>query len=119
MSLSYDFFNMVTLFEILANTLKRAIDAHMESEPQILALKRAYFQLKENLANPEVLGENPNWLTENGFDEWLNSRANREKIEIWRENGEGCVYCFTEGSVFSNGSMWQCRLCKRSWRKRS
>ena len=116
-----DFLTIHVIFEIITDTLKRAIDAHMENDPKIQSLKAVYFLLKSNLVaeTPELLRENPNWLTENAFDDWLNSRANREKIRIWRENGDGCIYCLTEGSVYSNGSMWQCRLCRRSWRKHS
>jgi len=114
-----DFFMTQLIFEIITDTLKRIIDAHLEGTGQAQALKRAYFRLKANLADeiPEILRENPNFISEDGFQEWLDTREIREKIENWRETGEGCVYCLTEGSVFKNGSMFSCRLCHRSWRR--
>ena len=115
-----DFFTTQLIYEIVVNVLKRAIDNHMENDLQIQALRKAYFKIKQNLADeiPEVLKENPNFVTEDGFQDWLDSRANREKNEIWRDTGQGCINCLTEGSVYSNGSMWSCRVCRRSWRKR-
>jgi len=113
------FFNSQVLFEILTDTLKRFIDGHLEGTGQAQALKRAYFKLKSNLADeiPEILSENPNFISEDGFREWLEGRELREKTEVWRENGLGCIYCYEEGSVYKNGSMFSCRLCHRSWRR--
>jgi hypothetical protein len=107
------------LFEVVTDTLKRFIDANLERTAQAQALKRAYFRTRENLAVeiPELLRENPDFLVEDGFQEWLNGRAIREKVEIWRDTGDGCIYCLTENSVYKNGSMFSCRLCRRSWRR--
>jgi len=113
------FFNAQVLFEIVTDTLKRFIDAHLEDSGQAQALKRAYFRLKRNLAEetPQLLTENPNFINEDGFREWLEGREIREKVEIWRDTGDGCVYCLIEGSVYKNGSMFSCRICRRSWRR--
>jgi len=117
-----DFFNMVTLFEVVTDTLKRAIDAHMENDPHIQALRKAYFRVKENLTSeiPELLTENPSFISEDGFTDYLNGREQRDLAEEWKNspNPEGCIYCFGRGSIVSNGNAWRCRKCGRSWRKR-
>ena len=116
------FFTTQVIYEIIANTLKRAIDSHMENEPQIQALKRAYFRLKENLAieTPELLKDNPDFVNEDAFQDYLNNRAERELAEEWKNspNPEGCPNCFSRGSIVPNGNAWRCRKCGRSWRKR-
>ena len=118
-----DFFTTQVIYEVIANTLKRAIDNRMENEPQVLALKRAYFRVKENLAieTPELLRENPDFVNEDAFQDYLNNRAERELSEEWKNsaNPEGCIYCFSRGSIVPNGNAWRCRKCGRSWRKRN
>jgi hypothetical protein len=116
------FFTTQVIFEVITDTLKRAIDAHMENDPKIQALRKAYFRTKQNLATetPELLKANPDFITEDGFIDWLDGREQRDLAEEWRNspNPEGCPNCFSHGSIVPNGNAWRCRKCGRSWRKR-
>jgi hypothetical protein len=104
-----DFINETTLYFIVVDTLKRFIDSDLEYDPNCIKLYRVYKKMRAKY--PFMPQET------DGFADWLGGRELRRKIESWRETGEGCIYCFNEDSVYSNGNMFSCRLCKRSWRK--
>lgn len=114
------FFTTQLIFQIICNTLKRMIDGNLEDTVQAQALHRAYFKLKQNLADetPELLRENPDFVTEDGFSSWLSGREFRERMIQGAEDGSCCKFCGSEGTVTSNGNMWKdSGGCGRSWRK--
>lgn len=105
------FINEVTLFCVVTNTLQRFIDSDLEYDPNCVKLYRVYKKMRAKY--PFLPQET------NGFQDYLQSRELRRKVEAWRTTAEGCIYCFKEGTVFSNGNMYSCRCCRRSWRKPS
>lgn len=105
--------DLLTLNQVLVESLKDFIDAHEEKNEICLRLndfhKKTFANLR--LRFPDELSHG------DGFTDYLEDRDSREHKEDYRKTGSHCIHCNSE-KVTSHGKEWKCSDCGKRFRKR-
>jgi hypothetical protein len=106
-------------FTVIMNlALRGFVDSFEEENEKCKILHEFYLLLKSEIALRPNLSFFP---LGDGFEDYLSSREDRTKLENKKENarltGEMCIHCESR-NVRSNGNMFTCIDCHRSFRKR-
>lgn len=103
--------DLLTIHQVFIEILKKSIDAHQENEPMCTKVLALYRKSKTELETRFA-----DYPREDGFEDYLEARTQREGRSDARKTGEFCIFCGSE-KIRSNGDKWQCRNCKKLFRK--
>jgi len=103
---------LLTLNQILVQSLKAFIDAHEENNTICLMLRAMHEETVSDIRRrfPNELGNG------DGFLDYLNSRSESEHAESYRSSGEKCINCGSK-NVHSKGAEWKCFDCGKRFSK--
>jgi hypothetical protein len=111
--------DILTMLLVIINGLKGYIDRFEEDSPNCQKLYGFYKLLKEEIAQRPNLSYMPHG---DGFKDYLSSREERRKIRDKKQSarikGNICIFCEST-NIRSNGNMWKCLSCGKSFRKQS
>jgi hypothetical protein len=110
--LDIDVMNQKTLMLSVISASKSYVNNGLENDPKAQALHGVYLRLKSSLCL-----EIPDYPKEDAYLSYCEEKGLRAEIENSRVTGSICIFCGSR-SIKSNGNLWQCRDCKRSFRKR-
>jgi len=110
--------DLLDMLHIMILALKGYIDAFEETSLNCEILHEFYLLLKKEIELRPNLSFMPKG---DGFLDYLESREERKDLLDRKQNarytGEMCIFCEST-NIRSNGSMWVCVDCHRSFRKR-
>jgi hypothetical protein len=111
--------DLLTMLHVMILGLRGFVDSYEEKNPKCAMLHRYYLLLKKEI----VLRPNLSFMpSEDGFLYYLESRTERkeqsDKLKDARKSGSMCIFCESE-NIRSNGNMWSCLDCGKSFRKES
>lgn len=102
---------------LIMETLKQFVDADLETSDLAEKLHQYQLLLKQEINSRSTM---PKLSEQDGFLDWIQNKQAHKKHEHQiadaRVTGEICIHCGSK-NVGSNGNMWTCRDCKRSFRK--
>ena len=104
--------DLVTFQLVIIQALKSYIDLNREQEPNVQRLHEIYLKLKSELETRKL--HDP---SRDGFQAYIEARTERDQFDTARQLGNICIHCGSK-NVTSNGSMWSCGDCGKSFRKR-
>ncbi len=102
--------NKKTLMLIIIEALKGYVD-NESNNPKAEVLHGLYLRLKQELSSeiPFEAGD--------GYLNYVGLKGQRAELELTRETGSVCPYCLSH-NIIKNGNAWQCKNCKKYWRKK-
>jgi len=111
--------DLMEMLVIMGQALKGYVDAYEENNVNCEMLHEYYLMLKEEISLRPNLSFMPSG---DGFIDYLESRTERKEIidkkQKARIKGNICIFCESP-NIRSNGNMWKCVSCGKSFRKQS